>query len=138
MNKPMPLWCISIVVLLLSCSPAETRRQAAAGNLPESAAGVTGDSGEGTELVFPDTVRRVLSRSLIPGDLSRRVMAAAADGPHFILDLLACLNGDPYLRRLVDKGHALPDGYEPPDLMELGGEGYYRISRRGLMLRKTR
>jgi D-alanyl-D-alanine carboxypeptidase len=63
-------------------------------------------------------------------------MAAAADGPNFILDLLACLEGDPYLRRLVDKSHALPEGYAPADLVELTG-GDYRISRQGLMLRQA-
>jgi D-alanyl-D-alanine carboxypeptidase len=63
-------------------------------------------------------------------------MGAAADGPQFILDLLACLEGDPYLRRLVDKTHALPEGYEPADLVELTN-GAYRISRRGLMLRRV-
>ncbi|GHV78989.1 hypothetical protein AGMMS49944_07800 [Spirochaetia bacterium] len=126
-----PIWCIPIAILLFSCSPAE-RQQAVAGN---SVQAQTAPTGEG--LVYPDMVRRVLSRSLIPGDLSRRVMSAAAEGPNFILDLLACLEGDPYLRRLVDKGHALPEGYAPLDLVELSGEGYYRISRPGLMLRQA-
>jgi D-alanyl-D-alanine carboxypeptidase len=81
-------------------------------------------------------MRQVLSKALIPGDLSRRVMAAAVDGPHFILDLLSCLEGDPYLRRLVDKTHALPDGYEPDDLVELTG-GTYLVNRTGLMLRRS-
>jgi D-alanyl-D-alanine carboxypeptidase len=71
---------------------------------------------------------------LIPGDISRRALSAVVDGPDFILDLLACLEGDPALRRLVDKSHALPEGYEPEDLVELAG-GPYNINRRGLMLR---
>jgi D-alanyl-D-alanine carboxypeptidase len=81
-------------------------------------------------------MRQVLSEALIPGDLSRRVMAAAMAGPHFILDLLSCLEGDLYLRRLVDKTHPLPDGYEPDDLVELAG-GAYLINRTGLMLRRS-
>jgi D-alanyl-D-alanine carboxypeptidase len=89
---------------------------------------------EERELLFSAKVRQVLSTALLPGDLSRRVLAAAADGPDFILDLLACLEGDPYLRRLVDKSHALPQNYEPEDLAELTG-GSYNINRRGLMLR---
>jgi D-alanyl-D-alanine carboxypeptidase len=93
--------------------------------------GVTADA----ELVFPDKLRRVLSKALIPGDLSRRIMAAAGDGPNFILDLLACLEGDPFLRRLVDKTHALGD-YEPEDLTELTG-GSYMINRHGLLLRQS-
>ncbi|GHV76221.1 hypothetical protein AGMMS49942_10420 [Spirochaetia bacterium] len=137
-----PVWGIPIVFLLFSCVPAENRRRAAAGIFGGSTAQARpaqadGLAGEGAELVFPDTVRRVLSRALIPGDLSRQVMGAAAEGPQFILDLLACLEGDPYLRRLVDKGHALPEGYEPEDLVELTGGKSYRISRRGLMLRRS-
>jgi D-alanyl-D-alanine carboxypeptidase len=63
-------------------------------------------------------------------------MSAAVDGPGFLLDLLACLEADPALRRLVDKSHALPEGYEPEDLTELTG-GSYNINRRGLMLRSA-
>jgi D-alanyl-D-alanine carboxypeptidase len=85
-------------------------------------------------LLFPVKVQQVLSKALIPGDLARRVLSAAVDGPDFLLDLLACLEGDPSLRRLVDKSHALPEGYEPEDLVELAG-GSYNINRRGLMLR---
>ncbi|WP_010255698.1 M15 family metallopeptidase [Treponema primitia] len=139
------LWFIPIVLLLVSCSPSETPQQAGVGNLAVGGAGtIAGDSGlTGTviagadsELVFSEKMRQVLSKALIPGDLSRRIMAAAADGPNFILDLLACLEGDPYLWRLVDKAHALPEGYEPEDLVELTG-GAYQINRRGLMLRRA-
>ncbi|GHT86040.1 hypothetical protein FACS1894137_11080 [Spirochaetia bacterium] len=140
MIKPLP---VLLMVLLCSCSPAETRQRAATENLAGSGVlGAAGDSGqrtagEDTELIFPDTVQRVLSRSLIPGDLSRRIMTAAAESPHFILDLLACLEEDPYLRRLVDKAHALPEGYTPEDLVELTEGGAYRIDRRGIKLRQS-
>jgi D-alanyl-D-alanine carboxypeptidase len=51
------------------------------------------------------------------------------------MDLLDCLEGDPFLRRLVDKTHPLPDGYEPRDLVELSG-GSYHAGRPGLALRR--
>jgi D-alanyl-D-alanine carboxypeptidase len=129
---------MSLFVTAFSCT-RESRSvngSAAADNIAGKAdsnsdGGVTADA----ELVFPDKIRRVLSKSLIPGDLSRRIIAAAAEDPHFILDLLACLEGDPLLRRLVDKTHALVDGYEPDDLVELAG-GSYMINRRGLKLRQ--
>jgi D-alanyl-D-alanine carboxypeptidase len=119
--------------LLFSCVPGEKSQGTAAKNM---AAGPDAAKTEETELLFSAKVQQVLSRALLPGDLSRRIMAAAVDGPGFILDLLACLEADPALRRLVDKSHALPDGYEPEDLTELAG-GSYHINRRGLMLRSV-
>jgi D-alanyl-D-alanine carboxypeptidase len=135
-------WHILPVVLLLSaCFPPGNRQQAAAGNFAAQGNAETSGPAEtlaeaDSEPAFPDKMRQVLSEALIPGDLSRRVIAAAMDGPNFIMDLLSCLEGDPYLRRLVDKTHALPEGYEPDDLVELTG-GAYLINRTGLMLRRN-
>ena len=42
---------------------------------------------------------------------------------------------DPFLYRLIDKTHPLPEGYEPADLVPLVN-GAYRGSRAGLSLRK--
>ena len=89
----------------------------------------------------------VLRRTEIPEDISRTIIGAAAGNPAFVLELLMCLEGDPYLRMLVDKSHPLPSGYEPGDLVELGsaratgtgaaGASSYRVSREGLMLRRA-
>jgi D-alanyl-D-alanine carboxypeptidase len=89
---------------------------------------------EEAETVFNDFLAQVLEAAEIPPDLSRRIITAAAESPAFILDLLTCLDGDPFLRRLVDKQHGLPDGYEPDDLVELTG-GSYQVNRQGLQLR---
>ncbi|MDR1029526.1 MAG: M15 family metallopeptidase [Treponema sp.] len=78
---------------------------------------------------------RILEEAEIPQELTRHIQGLAAEGPAFLLDLLAVLEGDPYLRALVDKGHALPAGYEPDDLVELTN-GSYQVSRRGLLLRR--
>jgi D-alanyl-D-alanine carboxypeptidase len=135
-------WYILLTVLLGSCFPVKPLQQQAAaengnpGAIRTAPTGEAGPVGSDAELVFSDKLRLVLSKALIPGDLSRRIMAASAEGPHFILDLLGCLEGDPYLRRLVDKSHALPEGYEPADLVELTGGRAYLVSRRGLMLRR--
>jgi D-alanyl-D-alanine carboxypeptidase len=127
---------VSAALLFFSCIPGEKPRIAAAGSSAAPAGAASGqDSGaEETELLFSAKVQQVLSRALLPGELARSIMSAAVDGPGFILDLLACLEADPALRRLVDKSHALPQGYEPEDLTELAG-GAYNINRRGLMLR---
>jgi D-alanyl-D-alanine carboxypeptidase len=77
---------------------------------------------------------RILGDAGIPEQLSWNILRAASQGPSFILDVLAVLDGDPYLRVLVDKAHALPARYEPADLTALGG-GSYRVSRAGLFLR---
>jgi D-alanyl-D-alanine carboxypeptidase len=66
-----------------------------------------------------------------------RKIREAAGAPGFVLDLLSCLEGDPWLYRLVDKTHALPRDYEPGDLVELRGEGALGVTRRGLRLRRT-
>ncbi|MDR1411453.1 MAG: M15 family metallopeptidase [Spirochaetaceae bacterium] len=76
-----------------------------------------------------------LNNAGIPPELAVRLEAVAAESPAFVLDLLGCLEGDPFLRRLVDKSHSLPEGYEPEDLVELS-PGSYELGRRGLMLRR--
>jgi D-alanyl-D-alanine carboxypeptidase len=145
-------WSLLLAALAFSCVPGEKRLPASAeGAAPGAASGaaaeaIPGSAGasesgragaagtEEAELLFPVKVQQVLSRALLPGDLARRVLSAAVEGPDFILDLLVCLERDPSLRRLVDKSHALPEGYEPEDLAELAG-GPYNINRQGLMLR---
>jgi D-alanyl-D-alanine carboxypeptidase len=89
---------------------------------------------EETEEVFDSFLAQALEAAEIPPDLARRIVSAAAESPAFILDLLSCLEGDPFLRRLVDKQHALLGGYAPGDLVELG-DGSYQVSRKGLQLR---
>jgi D-alanyl-D-alanine carboxypeptidase len=130
---------VSAALLFLSCLPGAKPQGAGAENaaaLSTTAAGQESAGTEEAELLFSAKVQQVLSRALLPGDLSRRIMSAAVDGPGFLLDLLVCLEADPFLRRLVDKSHALPQGYEPEDLTELAG-GSYNINRRGLMLRSA-
>jgi D-alanyl-D-alanine carboxypeptidase len=84
---------------------------------------------------FRDQLERTLAAAELPGELSRRIRETALEGPSFILDLLAALEGDPFLWFLVDKAHPLPEGYEPGDLTELTG-GSYTAGREGLMLRR--
>jgi D-alanyl-D-alanine carboxypeptidase len=111
---------MALALLFFSCVPGGSRQNAAAERgAVDSVVGGAGDSGAGPtesaeteegELLFSVKVQQVLSRALLPGDLARRVLSAAVEGPDFILDLLACLEGDSALRRLVDKSHALPEG----------------------------
>ncbi|MDR1353496.1 MAG: M15 family metallopeptidase [Treponema sp.] len=92
-----------------------------------------------TDAVFDEFLDRILSAAGIPDDMALKIMDAALEGPSFILDILTCISGDPFLYALVDKDHPLPQGYAPDDLVSLAGtEGgdSYRISRNGLMLRK--
>jgi D-alanyl-D-alanine carboxypeptidase len=86
--------------------------------------------------IAPGILARILARAELPPEMSMRLEAAIAESPAFILDLLACLEGDPYLRRLVDKRHSLPEGYEPEDLVELR-PGSYEVGRGGLKLRRA-
>jgi D-alanyl-D-alanine carboxypeptidase len=143
----MPNRYVSLVLLALTagfaaCSKAESR------NSPEQSVSVQPDqqslSGQvpqyaqaaEEEPVLDDFLGTILSRAGIPERLARNILQTAAQGPAFIMDLLVVLQGDPYLRALVDKGHALPAAYHPDDLVELTG-GSYAAGRRGLMLRRS-
>jgi D-alanyl-D-alanine carboxypeptidase len=88
------------------------------------------------ELILDEFLQRILVNAEIPPEFARRTTSLAAEGPAFILDLLAAMEGDPYLRILVDKKNPLPPAYEPEDLTELGG-GSYRVGRSGLSLRRA-
>ncbi|MDR1058634.1 MAG: hypothetical protein LBL43_03715, partial [Treponema sp.] len=55
---------------------------------------------------FIPLLAEALERAEIPGGISRRITEAAGR-PGFILDLLSCLEGDPFLYKLVDKTHAI-------------------------------
>jgi D-alanyl-D-alanine carboxypeptidase len=96
--------------------------------------------GDSTEIVFHRFLETIIEAAELPPETARVIREAAAAGPGFILEILACLNGDPFLHYLVDKNHPLPEGYAPNDLINLvgtaGGDSY-QTSRGGLMLRET-
>ena len=79
--------------------------------------------------------RWIFGEAGIPERLARKVAASALESPSFIMELLVVLQQDPFTYYLVDKQHALPDGYEPGDLVSLKA-GAYRLGREGLTLRK--
>ncbi|MDR1419626.1 MAG: M15 family metallopeptidase [Treponema sp.] len=97
-------------------------------------AGAAGNAGI-TQADFWNHLRLALDRAELPGDLSLDILSAASESPAFILDFLSCLEGDPFLRRLVDKGHPLPLQYEPDDLVPLRPSSY-ETSRGDLRLRR--
>ena len=135
-----------IVFLCLSCankaknessvSPPETED-----TLPDLADAVrhysqnAGSGERDREAFIEDFWRWIFGEAGIPERLARKVVNSAIESPAFIIELLELLNQDPYTYYLVDKQHALPEGYEPGDLVSLSA-GSYRISRDDLMLRK--
>ncbi|MDR0451715.1 MAG: M15 family metallopeptidase [Treponema sp.] len=145
-GKEAPVSIFVFLALFTAFSGSCARREA----LPPSP-GITEEQGAYDELeqflaerdtnaVFDEFLDRMLSAAEIPDDMALKIMDAALEGPSFILDLLTCLAGDPFLCALVDKNHPLPPGYVPDDLVSLAGiEGgdSYRISRNGLLLRKA-
>jgi D-alanyl-D-alanine carboxypeptidase len=108
------------------------RGKAAAGSVN----GGTEETAAPAETAFTRFLNSVIAAAELPPDLARGVRAAAAN-PGFILEVLACLNGEPWLYFPVDKDHPLPRGYAPEDLVELGGDASYRVTRSGLMLREA-
>jgi len=87
------------------------------------------------EAFIDDFWRWIFGEAGIPERLSRRVAASALESPGFIMELLMILQQDPFTFFLVDKGHPLPDGYEPADLVLLT-PGAYRLTRDNLQLRR--
>lgn len=149
-SKNRLFFLLALIFSLAACRRPVPRfnNPNAAGNEspPASSAGTEGrDSlpdlpvGENnTEEIFNSFLMKTLDEAGIPKSMAERIGSGAAESPGFILDLLSCLEGDPYLYRLVDKGHSLPEGYAPEDLVELGGSGVsYTVRRKGLMLRRA-
>jgi D-alanyl-D-alanine carboxypeptidase len=69
-----------------------------------------------------EKISRVLAAAGIPAEMVRHI---EEDSRSFLSSLEGILqNGDPYLRMLVDKQHALPEGYEADDLIELRYQSY--------------
>ena len=131
-----------------SCLKNETQKNAAstAGavsgsespDLAEAIARFSGDAAEidpDREAFVEDFWRWIFGEAGIPERLARKVAASALESPAFVMELLEILQYDPYIYCLVDKKNALPDGYEPDDLVTLRN-GSYRVSREGLQLRK--
>jgi D-alanyl-D-alanine carboxypeptidase len=119
---------VMLALLFPGCFRAEPQGEAPPEPVPKA--------GADTEVVLNDQIRNMLEKAAIPPDMTRRISEAAVEGPSFILDLLTVLDGDPYLRLLVDKEHPLPPDYAPGDLVELT-EDSCRISRPGLLLRRA-
>jgi D-alanyl-D-alanine carboxypeptidase len=89
---------------------------------------------EPDKAAYQSKLSRVLAASAIPPNLADRIQAEEAV---FMPDLLAVFEeGDPWLRRLVDKTHPLdPLQYVPSDLVELSRDGAWTIAREGMLLR---
>ena len=123
----LPVICLPLALLsLVSCF----RPKAGVKEAPPVKINVVSDNTNSAKL---DAVMR---NAELPAALSARIKTAANASPTFMADLSACLEGDRYLRALVDKKHSLPTGYAPADLVALT-EGSYRVSRSGLTLRRA-
>ncbi|GHV51644.1 hypothetical protein AGMMS49579_07420 [Spirochaetia bacterium] len=131
------LLIIATAGLLAAClKPAPPKNPVNAAPELADAIAQLSDSQENNDSEFKDLLGDVLITAGIPHELSQKLEAAATENPAFLLELLASLEGDPYLRMLVDKQHSLPSGYKPDDLVELKG-GSYQIRNGGLMLRRA-
>jgi D-alanyl-D-alanine carboxypeptidase len=83
---------------------------------------------------YGEKLDKALLDAYIPADMGERIRTAGKSV--FLPQLEAAMLGDPFLSRLVDKQHALPDGYEPDDIVTLNNNGSYRVGRDGLRLRR--
>jgi D-alanyl-D-alanine carboxypeptidase len=127
----------ALAVTLLSCTRAPSSRafaQARDGGAADAV--ITADAG-GTAENDVEALRLELALEAagIPEAMRERIRNAGMSV--FLAEFQAAAEGDPFLRRLVDKRHALPEGYEPDDLVLLDNSGSYRVGRAGLRLRKA-
>ena len=119
----------SSAALLCSCERGAARAGKPAPAAEASAAGAALDADP-----YDKKLEEALLEAGIPAAMRERVRAAGKAA--FLPELEAAMTGDPFLSRLVDKRHALPDGYEPDDLVTLDNSGSYRVGRAGLRLRR--
>ena len=115
---------------------AETIARLSQGYSQDSAQGDTQGVAESDREAFVgDFWRWIFGEAGIPERIARKVAASALESPAFVMELLVLLQDDAFTYRLVDKQNALPEGYEPADLVLLR-EGTYRLGREGLQLRR--
>jgi D-alanyl-D-alanine carboxypeptidase len=129
------LACVKLAALIIALCSCERSAAQERSNMQ------TNDMGELNSAVAPEApsaykqrLYAALEAAEIPEAMGSRIIAAGE--PVFMPDLLSAMEGDPFLRRLVDKRHALPEGYEPVDLVALDNTGSYRVGRAGLTLRR--
>jgi len=79
-------------------------------------------------LVREETRNAVIRNAELPENLAKKIDSALSRSPEFITDMLTCINGEKYLRELVDKQHSLLPSYVPNDLIMLEN-GEYSIIR---------
>ena len=119
-------------VLALCCSRERGAGRTAADTAAVPAATVTLTSLDTDS--YDKRLEDALLEAEIPHAMGDRIRAAGK--AVFLPELEAAAAGDPFLSRLVDKQHALPDGYEPDDLVTLDNSGSYLVGRAGLRLRR--
>lgn len=78
-------------------------------------------------LAMKDLISAAIRNAELPENLAKKIEATAAENPAFITDMLACLSGEKYLRKLVDKQHPLSQDYIPDDLIMLEKGDYMLI-----------
>lgn len=120
------LLVLSFATTLVSCSASE-----GGGAMAKDAAS---SSGTAAPELSADQIRLARAVSELPAALAGR-LESLADDPEFFDRIASVLVGDPYLRKLVDKGHSLPESYEPEDLVALRSGSSYSVSRSDLRLR---
>jgi D-alanyl-D-alanine carboxypeptidase len=124
----------AFIALFCSCERSAARRLTQAeGEAQNSPDTLAVSSTAGTD-AYTRRLDAALDAAGIPEDMGSRIKAAGEDV--FLPDLMAAMEGDPFLWRLVDKKHALPEAYEPADLVVLDNGGSYRVGRTGLRLRR--
>ncbi|MCL2044365.1 MAG: M15 family metallopeptidase [Treponema sp.] len=82
-------------------------------------------------------IAATMQKAELPQSIITGILTDSALNGNFITDLNNSLQGDHFLRILVDKQNALPHGYAPTDIVPLRNGGSYQVSRNDLSLRRV-
>jgi zinc D-Ala-D-Ala carboxypeptidase len=132
------LACAALSAAVIASCSAQGGRGADASASPP---GVSGSAGSAAAPKLPAAVAGALAalEAALPAEAARearaRIEASSARFAELLAGAVADRAADPMLLYRVDKAKALPEGYEPVDLVALDGTGL-SVGRRGLSLRK--
>jgi D-alanyl-D-alanine carboxypeptidase len=116
-------------ILVISVSSCQRRNEIKKNDAQNEVIRMENVNNSGTQ----ELLLRALETAETPEKFMRKILNNEAQ---FLSDIKNVFGGDKFLYLLIDKTHALPDSYEPEDLIELQN-GNYRVSRNGLKLRQA-
>jgi D-alanyl-D-alanine carboxypeptidase len=134
LKHSLPVIIFTLLTFIIpGCKKTQSANSPAAQFVPDTFLAGEKSSTEAGTVSVKNTIEEALAQAEIPDSLCAYIMETHTQ---FLEALDKVLQGDAFLRRLVDKKHALPAGYAPGDLVLLGGNSKkYIASKKDIYLR---